>query len=63
MDTDWMALLGPGSDVRAHADLLRIHATYVMPRFAAATRFARLFPTQNARRDASSAFLRRIASA
>ena len=32
---DWIALLGLGSDPRAHADLLRIHATYVMPRFAA----------------------------
>ena len=32
---DWMGLLGDGSDTRAHAELLRIHATYVLPRFAA----------------------------
>lgn len=32
---DWFAFLGEGSDVRAHADLIRVHATYVMPRFAA----------------------------
>jgi len=32
---DWTGLLGEGSDPRAHDDLLRIHASYVLPRFAA----------------------------